>query len=143
MDIFTAKKRSDVMRRIRGVDTRPELAVRQALHRAGYRFVLHDSRLPGRPDIVLPRYRMAVQVRGCFWHAHSCRQGRMPKSRRGYWVPKLLANKSRDRKNDRKLKALGWHTFVAWECKLRTANLLSGQMAVLTRALRAVLKPAR
>lgn len=105
------------MARIRGKDTQPELAVRRALHRLGYRFRLHVMNLPGRPDIVLPRHRTIVQVKGCFWHAHHCLKGRVPPGR--YWRTKLARNKARDKGNDRRLRALGWTVRTIWECRVR------------------------
>lgn len=109
--------RSENMRRIRSKNTAPELIVRSLLHRNGLRFVLHDKRLPGAPDIVLPKLRLAIQVRGCFWHGHSCVDGHIPKSRIEYWKPKLLGNKRRDARNDRQLRRLGWRLMVIWECQ--------------------------
>src|ERR1700679_3894425 len=86
----TSPERSANMSRIRSKDTKPEMLVRKALHRLGFRFRLHVRGLPGRPDIVLPKYRTVIQVKGCFWHGHTCPDGRMPKSNEDYWVPKLL-----------------------------------------------------
>jgi DNA mismatch endonuclease (patch repair protein) len=107
-----------MMSRIRSKDTKPEILVRKALHRLGFRFRLHVRVLPGRPDIVLPKYRVIIQVKGCFWHGHTCRDGRLPKSNRGYWVPKLLRNKQRDISNDRKLRCMGWSVRNLWECRI-------------------------
>ena len=119
-DVFSKRKRSEVMRRIRSKDTKPEVRLRSALHRAGLRFRLHDSSLPGKPDIVLRKYRTAIQVRGCFWHGHSCIDGHVPKSRRSYWKPKLASNKERDARNDRRLRRMGWSVLVVWECRCMT-----------------------
>lgn len=116
------KTRSEMMSRIRSKDTKPEILVRKALHRLGFRFRLHVRVLPGRPDIVLPKYRVIIQVKGCFWHGHTCRDGRLPKSNRGYWVPKLLRNKQRDISNDRKLRRMGWSVRNFWECRICTLN---------------------
>jgi DNA mismatch endonuclease (patch repair protein) len=114
----TAAERSAMMARIRSKDTKPEMIVRKALHRLGFRFRLHVRDLPGRPDIVLPKYRIIIQVKGCFWHGHTCRDGRLPKSNRKYWVPKLLRNKQRDISNERKLRRLGWSVRTLWECRI-------------------------
>ncbi|MGD0799770.1 MAG: DNA mismatch endonuclease Vsr [Terracidiphilus sp.] len=114
----TAAERSAIMSRIRSKDTKPEMLVRKALHRLGFRFRLHLRDLPGRPDIVLPKYQTIIQVKGCFWHGHTCRDGRMPKSNRNYWVPKLLRNKKRDISNDRKLRCMGWSVHNLWECRI-------------------------
>lgn len=119
-DTFSRAKRSEVMARIRGKDTSPELAVRRTLHRMGYRFRLHALKLPGRPDIVLTRHRTVVQVHGCFWHAHHCLGGRVPPGK--YWAAKLIRNRLRDRKNRRRLRALGWRVLTVWECRVRRSG---------------------
>lgn len=113
----TAAARSAIMSRIRSKDTKPEMLVRKALHRLGFRFRLHVRELPGKPDIVLPKYQTVIQVKGCFWHGHTCIDGRLPKSNRDYWVPKLLRNRMRDISNDRKLRRLGWSVRNLWECR--------------------------
>jgi DNA mismatch endonuclease, patch repair protein len=117
MDVFSKSKRSSVMSKIRSRDTKPERVFRQCLHRRGFRFRL-GSNLPGKPDIVLPKYKTVVQVHGCFWHQHSCLDGRIPKSRLSYWGPKLHANKKRDKRNSRKLRSLGFSIFIVWECQI-------------------------
>ncbi|MGD0546712.1 MAG: very short patch repair endonuclease [Terracidiphilus sp.] len=114
----TVAERSAMMSRIRSKDTKPELLVRKSLHSLGFRFRLHVRGLPGHPDIVLPKYRTIIQVKGCFWHGHTCRDGRLPNSNRGYWVPKLLRNKQRDTSNDRKLRRMGWSVHNLWECRI-------------------------
>ncbi|WP_423379858.1 very short patch repair endonuclease [Burkholderia sp. LMG 32019] len=132
-DVFSPEKRSAVMAAIRSENTKPEIAVRSALHRLGYRFRLHVNSLPGRPDILLPRHSIAIQVRGCFWHGHSCADGRLPNSRPEYWLPKLAGNKARDRRNDRKLRALGWSVIVVWECQTNTGRKLTSTVARIER----------
>ena len=117
-DVFDKQKRSQIMAQVRAKDTKPEMVVRRALHSAGFRFRLHCRQLPGTPDIVMRKYRTIVQVRGCFWHGHSCDAGRLPSSNRGYWEKKILRNIERDRRNDRLLRSMGWHVFVVWECRL-------------------------
>jgi DNA mismatch endonuclease (patch repair protein) len=119
-DVFTPEKRSEVMSLIRGKDTKPELAVRSILHRMGYRFRLHRKNLPGKPDIVLPRYRTVVFVHGCFWHQHDgCPDGHPPKSRKEFWLKKLDGNKARDKRNLAALSEAGWRVIVIWECELK------------------------
>lgn len=113
-----AAQRSAIMSRIRSKDTKPEMLVRRELHRLGFRFRLHVRGLPGKPDIVLPKHRTVIQVKGCFWHGHTCIDGRIPKSNREYWVPKLLNNRRRDSSNDRKLRRLGWSVRNLWECRI-------------------------
>lgn len=112
--------RSRMMARIRAKDTRPEMMVRRFLHACGYRYRLHDRRLPGSPDIVLPRWRTVVEVRGCFWHAHEgCDRFRIPKTRTEWWQDKLMRNRERDGDNLAGLIDLGWNVVVVWECALR------------------------
>ena len=118
-DKISIKQRSSIMSKIKSKDTKPEITVRKHLHALGYRFRLHDKKLPGKPDIVLKKYKSAIQVRGCFWHQHGCKYSNVPKSNKTYWIPKLKQNKKRDRLNDKKLKKLGWKIIVIWECKLQ------------------------
>lgn len=116
------------MSRIRGRDTSPERAVRSILHRLGYRFRLH-ARLPGRPDVVLPKYRTVVFVHGCFWHRHSgCPYAYAPRSRTEFWSQKFADNVARDRRATAELRALGWQVLVAWECELRDTRKLSRRL---------------
>ena len=120
MDIVDASTRSRMMAGIRGKDTRPEVLLRSALHRHGFRFRLHDRRLPGRPDLVLPRYRAAVLVHGCFWHRHEgCRYATTPSTRPEFWESKFEANVLRDREVLTMLRAAGWRVATVWECALR------------------------
>lgn len=112
-------RRSQNMAKIRCRDTQPELRLRSALHKLGLRFRVCRKDLPGKPDIVLPRHRLAIQVRGCFWHQHDCGGGRLPKSNLDYWQPKLARNVERDRAKDLALAALGWRVKVVWECELK------------------------
>lgn len=119
------------MRAIKGKDTRPELIVRRMLHRVGYRFRLHSRVLPGRPDIVFPARRKAIEVRGCFWHRHSdplCRNAVLPRTRRKWWEAKLAANVARDGRNLAMLEALGWEVLVIWECEVASSGL-TGRLA--------------
>jgi DNA mismatch endonuclease, patch repair protein len=116
--LVTTPARSALMSRIRSKDTKPEMLVRRALHRLGFRFRLHVRTLPGRPDIVLTKHHTIIQVKGCFWHGHNCPDGRLPKSNSEYWTPKLMKNRNRDRLNERKLRGLGWSVHCVWECHL-------------------------
>ncbi|WP_256437829.1 very short patch repair endonuclease [Novosphingobium sp. PY1] len=116
--------RSRMMAGIRGKDTRPEIRLRKALHGMGFRFRLHDRRLPGRPDIVLPKWKVAIEVHGCFWHRHDgCRYATMPATRQEFWKEKFATNVARDLRNREKLQDAGWRTAVVWECGLRTRDL--------------------
>lgn len=127
VDVLTRERRSWNMSRIRGRDTAPEKLVRSVLHRSGYRFRLHSKKLPGRPDIVLPKHRTVVFVHGCFWHRHrGCRFAYTPKSRIAFWMAKFEGNVERDRRNARELRRLGWKFVTVWECEAgRPANWLS------------------
>lgn len=111
---------------IGGKDTRPEMAVRRILHRAGLRYVLNDRRLPGSPDIVLPRYRVCIFVHGCYWHRHAgCKYATTPSTRTDFWLAKFQINVNRDKRNIDELMALGWRVLVLWECGLRRGDLTS------------------
>jgi DNA mismatch endonuclease (patch repair protein) len=135
MDTISPAERSRIMARIRSKDTKPELAVRSALHRIGFRFRLHCGALPGRPDIVLPRYRTVILVQGCFWHRHpDCRLAYFPKSRQDFWRRKFAANVERDRRTRRELRKLGWHAIVVWECQT-TGSRLSRTVTRVRRRL--------
>lgn len=117
-DRLSKERRSWNMSRIRGKDTTPEMVVRQALHAMGYRFRLQGRKLPGRPDVVLPKYRTVVFVHGCFWHRHrKCKNCTTPTNRRAWWVKKLEGNAARDKVNRRALRRLGWRVVVVWECE--------------------------
>ena len=117
-DALTKQRRSWNMSRIRGKDTTPEKRVRSLLHRMGYRFRLHDKKLPGSPDIVLTKYKTVVFVHGCFWHRHrGCRNCTTPTSNRAFWVKKLQGNAVRDKVHQRRLRALGWSSLIVWECE--------------------------
>lgn len=119
-DRITKEHRSWNMSRIRSGDTKPERLVRSLLHRAGYRFRIRVNALPGRPDIVLPKYRTAIFVHGCFWHRHSeCRYAYTPKSRTNFWEEKFKATVERDRKKTDELRSVGWRVIVVWECELK------------------------
>jgi DNA mismatch endonuclease (patch repair protein) len=123
VDIFSKAKRSEVMSKIRGRNTRPEQTLRSLLHRAGFRFRLHNSRLPGTPDIVLPRYRTVIMVHGCFWHRHPrCRFAYEPKTRVAFWRGKFAENIARDRRVKNALRKLGWRVITIWECELTNAD---------------------
>jgi DNA mismatch endonuclease (patch repair protein) len=125
IDVVDKKTRSRMMAGIRGWDTRPELKVRRYLHAAGQRFTLHSSRLPGKPDIALPKYRTAIFVHGCFWHRHpSCRFAAEAKSNRDFWTRKFADNIERDAKNSDALTTASWTFLVIWECRTNSERAL-------------------
>lgn len=112
--------RSDIMRAVKRAHTAPEIIVRQTLHALGLRFRLQRRDLPGSPDIVLPRFRTAIFVHGCFWHRHPyCRYATTPKTRQEYWLPKFMANVERDARKEAQLRELGWRVLIVWECETR------------------------
>ncbi len=124
-DKFSTEVRSRIMSRIKGRNTKPELKVRSFLHRAGLRFRLHKKGLPGKPDIVLPKYKTVIFVQGCFWHQHpGCKHSGIPLSNISYWKPKLNRTIERDKKNQEKLSHSGWHVTVLWECEITEGSLL-------------------
>jgi DNA mismatch endonuclease (patch repair protein) len=125
MDNVGKRRRSEIMSNITSVNTAPEKAVRSMIHRMGYRFRLHPTSLPGKPDIVLPRHKKVILVHGCFWHGHlRCLKGKPPKSNLDFWLPKLAANRKRDRIVAAKLRRLGWGVLVIWQCQLRRPEFL-------------------
>ena len=131
-DVYSVEKRSAVMRRVKGKDTSPELAVRKALTRLGARYRLHRKDLPGKPDIVMPGRGLAIFVHGCFWHGHDCARGaRVPQQNRDYWVGKVARNRARDAANREALTVLGWRVEIIWECDLKDADALSERLAHL------------
>jgi DNA mismatch endonuclease (patch repair protein) len=121
-DTFSTAERSAIMAAVKAADTTPELVVRRLVHGLGYRYRLHVASLPGRPDLVLPRLRKIIDVRGCFWHRHDCGRCRMPKVRRRYWSAKLERNWTRDQRNLRALGRAGWRVLVVWECQTAGAK---------------------
>lgn len=119
VDTVDKETRSRIMSRVRGKDTAPEMIVRRLVFSLGYRYRLHDARLPGKPDLVFAGRKKVIFVHGCFWHRHEgCALARIPKSRTDFWVEKLSANRARDLRNQAALKALGWRSIVLWECTL-------------------------
>jgi DNA mismatch endonuclease (patch repair protein) len=123
MDVVSSVKRSEMMSGIKGRNTRPEMQVRAYLHAHGLRFRLHRKDLPGRPDVVLPKYRVAVFVHGCFWHRHAgCKYTTNPSTREEFWKQKFAANAERDLRNQEALLQAGWRVLVIWECGLRSKS---------------------
>ncbi len=118
----TTPERSALMRAVRRRDTAPELFLRRMLHARGWRYRLHRKDLPGSPDIVFPSRRKVIFVHGCFWHAHDCRLGRAPKSRKEFWSAKRQNNQARDKRAEAALRKLGWGSLVVWQCELKDAE---------------------
>jgi DNA mismatch endonuclease (patch repair protein) len=125
MDTLTTEQRSKNMSKIRSKDSKPEITVRKMLFKEGFRFRLHDKKLPGKPDIVLKKYKTVIFVHGCFWHQHEgCKRANMPKSNLEYWVPKIERNVQRDEEHTEKLKNAGWNVIVIWECEVKNIEKL-------------------
>lgn len=121
MDRLSKEKRSRIMAAVRSKNTRAEMLVRRYLWAHGVRYRIHSANLPGKPDIALTRYKLAIFINGCFWHGHEgCSRGRLPKTRLEYWKPKIDINKNRDYRIEEELKKKGWKQIVIWECRLRT-----------------------
>lgn len=128
-DSLSPDERSRRMALIRGVDTKPEMQVRQLVHGMGYRYRLHGRNLPGKPDLVFRKRHAVVFVHGCFWHRHQgCHLARLPKSRLDFWEPKLEANRERDARNMTELQKMGWRVLVVWECELKDIDALRSRL---------------
>ena len=133
-DVFSKSKRSKIMGKIRGVNTQPEMIVRSVLHGLGFRFRVHAKMLPGKPDIVLPRYQTAIFVHGCFWHGHpKCRRSQLPSTRKGFWTRKIKGNKKRDRRQIHALESMGWQVFIIWECETKRKDSLAARLNILLK----------
>jgi len=137
-DRISPERRSALMSRIRSKDTQPELAVRRLLHALGYRYVLHDKRLPGTPDLVFPARRKVIFVHGCFWHGHRCPRGFRPAANREFWAAKIERNRVRDRSARRELRRSGWDVLEVFECGIKP-----GKMAALRARLEGFLESSR
>lgn len=121
MDIVTREQRSRMMSGIKGKNTKPELLLRSALHAQGFRFRIQRKDLPGKPDIVLPKYKTIIFVHGCFWHRHpGCKYAYTPKSNVEFWTNKLEGNVTRDRLTEQTLEEMGWRVLIVWECEIKT-----------------------
>lgn len=136
-DTLSQTQRSYNMSRIRGRNTKPEILVRKGLHARGFRFRLHNKKLPGSPDVVLPKYGVAIMVNGCFWHGHKgCRYATKPKSNVEFWETKIARNRHRDEVTAAHLEALGWTVITIWECELHTSSLLDDRLNTLAEEIR-------
>ena len=118
-DNLTKEQRSKNMSRIRSKNTKPEMIVRKKLHSLGYRYSLHKKEMPGKPDLYLKKYNLAIFVHGCFWHQHDCEKTSKPKSNKNYWTEKLKKNVSKDKKNKKKLLDMGFNVLTIWECEIK------------------------
>lgn len=140
-DVHTSQQRSYNMQQIRGKDTKPEMLVRRFLHSNGFRYKLHDKTLPGKPDIVLPKYKTVIFVHGCFWHGHKnlpagrqgCKYFVVPKTRTKWWIDKINTNKTNDAKAVKALKKDGWKVISIWECKLKPTKMNASLLSLLNK----------
>jgi DNA mismatch endonuclease (patch repair protein) len=131
-DVHDRATRSRNMAAIKGKDTKPELIIRKGLHARGFRYRLHDRKLPGRPDLVLPKYHAVIFINGCFWHGHDCALFKWPGTRQDFWKEKIGANVARDQKNYAAIEEAGWRRAVIWECALKGTRRMEPD-EVLTR----------
>ncbi len=122
-DIYSKSKRSEIMSKITGNETKPEITVRKFLFSKGYRYIKNDKRLPGKPDIVLPKYHTAIFVHGCFWHGHVCKAAKLPETRKEFWTKKIGDTVVRDNTNQCELQKLGWRVIVVWQCELKNKKV--------------------
>jgi DNA mismatch endonuclease (patch repair protein) len=133
-DVVSKEKRSRMMSGIRSKNTKPELIIRRGLHACGFRFRLHDTKLAGRPDLVLRKYKAAIFVHGCFWHGHDCHLFKQPKSRGEFWAPKIESNRARDSEALRTLSHEGWRVAEVWECATKGKTRLEPEALLRTVA---------
>lgn len=119
VDIVDKATRSKMMSNIKSKNTKPEILIRKLLHRQGFRFKLHDKTLPGKPDLVLPKYRAVININGCFWHCHSCHLFKWPDTKKEFWRKKITSNAERDSSNTEILLNGGWRVLVVWECSIK------------------------
>ena len=141
-DILTKEERSALMAKVKGKNTKPEIYVRKYLFSKGFRYRVNDPRYPGRPDIILPKYRTAIFVHGCFWHGHeSCKYARLPLTNREFWENKIRTNIERDKRNIELLKQEGWKVVVVWQCELRNRRLREERMKRLVEEIEADEEP--
>ena len=133
-DVHNKETRSYNMSRIRSAHTKPEMLVRKFLHAHGYRYTLHSKKLPGKPDIVLPKYKTIILIHGCFWHGHAgCKYYVVPKTRTGWWLTKIRTNKANDEKAIKALKKEGWKIIIIWECNLKPAKMEKTLLSLLKK----------
>ncbi len=134
-DIFSKQKRSEVMSKISGKETKPEILVRKFLFAKGFRYRKNVKNLPGKPDIVLQKYKTAIFVHGCFWHGHNCKAGKLPETRKEFWEEKIKGNVERDKRNKSELEKLGWDIITIWQCELKNNEIRAKTLEKLINTL--------
>ena len=127
-DIFTPGKRSEIMSRISGKETKPEILVRKFLFKQGFRYRKNVKSLSGKPDIVLAKYRTVIFINGCFWHGHTCKAGKMPETQKDFWEEKIGNNKTRDKRNIANLRSEGWNVITVWQCQIKRNSAFTKRM---------------
>lgn len=135
-DIYSKEKRSNIMSKISGKETKPEIIVRKYLFAQGFRYRKNDGRYPGTPDIVLPKYNTIIFVHGCFWHGHDCKAGKLPDTRKEFWRNKISNNQQRDLQNRKKLVKDGWNILTVWECEIKNKSDRLARLEELTRQIK-------
>lgn len=139
MDRCSKQKRSEIMSRVGQKNTKPEITVRKYLFSHGFRYRINVKKLPGSPDVVLPKYRTAIFVHGCFWHGHTCRAGHRPQSNTDYWLPKIEANIERDARKISELEKNGWNVIVIWQCEINTIGKRESKLSSLVEDIKSAL----
>ena len=134
-DIFSKRKRSEIMSKISGRETKPEIEVRKFLFANGFRYRKNDRRYPGKPDIVLPKYKTVIFVHVCFWHGHNCPAGKLPETNKDFWQNKINENKKRDARNIEDLGQMGWNVIVIWQCEMKNKKLRTAKLENLKSTL--------
>lgn len=135
MDIYSVSKRSDIMSKISGKETKPEIIVRKFLFSHGFRYRKNVKELPGKPDIVLPKHKSIIFINGCFWHGHNCKAGKLPSTKTEFWKSKIGDTVKRDHKNHLELYNLGWKVIVVWECDLKNKELRETRLSNLIKEI--------
>ena len=129
MDVFDKEKRSDIMAKVKGKNTKPELLVRSVLYKMGYRFRLYRKDLPGNPDITLPKFKKVIFIHGCFWHSHkNCKRSKRPTTNYEFWNKKLNKNILRDKKVIKQLNEMGWESLIIWTCEIKDINTIKQKL---------------
>lgn len=134
-DLYSESKRSEIMSKISGKETKPEILVRKFLFGQGLRFRKNMDTLPGKPDIILPKFKTVIFVHGCFWHGHTCKAGKLPETRKEFWTKKISDNIERDKKNISELSELGWKVIIVWQCDLKNKEKRDSRLQKLIREI--------
>ncbi len=136
MDVVSPEKRSQIMSAVKSKDTKAEILVRHYLWSQGFRYRIHRKDLPGKPDISIAKYKLAIFIHGCFWHGHEgCSRGRLPKTKLEYWEPKIRDNRNRDLRVQAELMRSGWASIIVWDCQLRTKTSISSTLESITKSI--------